>query len=473
MALVPGPDDGSAVRRKGHPILAWLIILGVVGFLAWRRAPGIEPGSEGFDPAVVEMQGRCVVGLADLLHVRGKSLLDAMGAEGGLLAFGQGLRLAVVAGEISGPSQARKELTNLEKASALGKASVPTAEQKRLSRILNELYSHYEDEDWAGGLAEPLRQEVLQQLGWFGELALAPADGPDQDLRQSVLSQAHRAAVGLLAYGVIVLFVGTIGLALAMALLVLLLLGRLHSGIRAGVGAGGIYAETFALYLLSSVGFGLVARILPVGGDAWLPLRSGLAALGTLIVLAWPVLRGIRWRQVRQDIGWTLGRQPALEPLLGAGCYAAAVPMVFVGLVTFTVLTLLARRLGMAPPPPTHPILHWLTRADWLGRLQIVLDACVVAPLVEESMFRGFLYRHLREATAAKGAVRSVILSAVASSFIFAVIHPQGILFVPVLMALALAFALAREWRGTLVPPMIAHAITNGLALMLVLFTLG
>jgi membrane protease YdiL (CAAX protease family) len=58
----------------------------------------------------------------------------------------------------------------------------------------------------------------------------------------------------------------------------------------------------------------------------------------------------------------------------------------------------------------------------------------------------------------------SVLISAVAVSFLFAVIHPQGLLAVPMLMALALAFALMREWRDTLLPPMIAHGINNAVA---------
>jgi membrane protease YdiL (CAAX protease family) len=52
-------------------------------------------------------------------------------------------------------------------------------------------------------------------------------------------------------------------------------------------------------------------------------------------------------------------------------------------------------------------------------------------------------------------------------SFLFAVIHPQGFLAVPPLMSLALAFTLMREWRGTLLPPMIAHGINNAVATLL------
>jgi membrane protease YdiL (CAAX protease family) len=50
-------------------------------------------------------------------------------------------------------------------------------------------------------------------------------------------------------------------------------------------------------------------------------------------------------------------------------------------------------------------------------------------------------------------------------ALIFAVIHPQGLAAVPVLGALAVSFALIREWRGSLVGPMVAHALNNGTVL--------
>jgi membrane protease YdiL (CAAX protease family) len=55
---------------------------------------------------------------------------------------------------------------------------------------------------------------------------------------------------------------------------------------------------------------------------------------------------------------------------------------------------------------------------------------------------------------------------------VFAVVHPQGLIAVPVLMGLALGFTLAREWRGSLVPGMVAHSLNNGLVTLLILLTL-
>src|SRR6185312_9808174 len=117
--------------------------------------------------------------------------------------------------------------------------------------------------------------------------------------------------------------------------------GRLRGGLRVGYSHGGVYAETFAVYMLLYLALGLAGRYLVGRFDIRVGTLalSGLAALCSLAALVWPVLRGIPWRQVRQDIGWQMGSRPWLEPLLGVGCYAMALPMVFVALLLMIGLT--------------------------------------------------------------------------------------------------------------------------------------
>jgi membrane protease YdiL (CAAX protease family) len=122
---------------------------------------------------------------------------------------------------------------------------------------------------------------------------------------------------------------------------------------------------------------------------------------------------------------------------------------------------------------PAHPIISEFANPNvWLF-LQVFFVASVVAPIVEETMFRGVLYRHLREATGWTGTFLSVVFSGTVASFIFAVIHPQGIVAVPALMALAYGFTIAREWRGSLIAPMVAHGINNGVLMTFVMVALG
>ncbi|MDC0294854.1 CPBP family intramembrane metalloprotease, partial [Mariniblastus sp.] len=95
--------------------------------------------------------------------------------------------------------------------------------------------------------------------------------------------------------------------------------------------------------------------------------------------------------------------------------------------------------------------------------LMIFLTACVAAPIVEETVFRGILYRHLRDVKSFSARWMSVLFAAIINALIFAAIHPQGIYGVPVLAMLAIGFSFAREWRGSLVSSMAMHAIHNTL----------
>src|SRR5690348_16325432 len=103
--------------------------------------------------------------------------------------------------------------------------------------------------------------------------------------------------------------------------------------------------------MLLFLGLGFAARY----ALRWISLQhgtialSGVVALCSLAALGWPVLRGIPWRQVRQDIGWNAGRRPWLEPLYGIGCYLLALPMLLVGVLLTVLLTKLRDEFGWGP----------------------------------------------------------------------------------------------------------------------------
>ncbi|MBX9791750.1 MAG: CPBP family intramembrane metalloprotease [Pirellulales bacterium] len=195
-----------------------------------------------------------------------------------------------------------------------------------------------------------------------------------------------------------------------------------------------------------------------------LPVRFSIPLVGGLVALGWPVLRGVPWSTVRREIGWLRGRAGLGEPIVGLGCYLMGIPLLFGGILV-TLLLIKIRGAGTAagPPLPSHPIVELVADGDWLWRLLLFVDAAVLAPIVEETMFRGVLYRHLREASARWSRWLSVLASATVTSFLFAIIHPQGWMAVPALMALAYTFTIAREWRESLIPCMVAHGVQNGL----------
>jgi membrane protease YdiL (CAAX protease family) len=177
---------------------------------------------------------------------------------------------------------------------------------------------------------------------------------------------------------------------------------------------------------------------------------------------------------VCHDIGWT--RESFLKNVgIGIATYAAWLPMVLVGIFSVFVLMMmfpLSADVGEfeLPASPSHPIMHLMMSGDSVMWIGVFLAACVAAPIVEETMFRGVLYRHLRERGIQWQRVTSVAVAAIVNGVIFAAIHPQGVLAIPLLTTLAIGFTLAREWRGSLVSSITMHALNNSMVTAVMFF---
>ena len=444
----PEPVSQQPRPRRGWPSVAWIVILGVVGVILWRNSrPADESTAEWLVP--MQMEGRYLVGAANSgiqipradLYKQAKERFDK-GSDS------KRLRFAVLAGELSGPEEARRVLAGLK----------PSEEGTLLSRL------------YAGEEISPAERIKLEtSLGWFGELAVG---GQDDEARARALSPARRTFFGLVG----VIFVGFGGLLLGGFFLVLLgvlaHMGKLRGGVVSGGGNGGIYAETFALYMALFIGASFLIRFLTrYLPEDWRGLwLSAVVMILSLAALAWPVIRGVRWADVRRDLGLYSGGIADIP--LGIGTYLSALPLLGLGLLVMLGMMFVRRRMGMEVPEeagPSHPIIGIALSGDIWAWVQMIFVACVLAPLVEEIMFRGALYQHLREIGPGLAKWASVAFSVLLSGFVFAAIHPQGWLGVPILMSLATAFALSREWRGSLIPAMIAHAINNGMSTLMLL----
>jgi membrane protease YdiL (CAAX protease family) len=523
------PDRGRP-HRKGWALIAWIVILPLVGFvvvaqeLEKRLPAGADEGAEHTEEIMARMQGRYLVGARGAPGVRGEDLLDqARDLNHG--SVGQRLRFVILTGELIGPEKALERLGELDELIA-DRAVMPTEDEELALDILGRLYEDYTAKRWTAPSVNAAERELLKrELGWYGDLALTPPNHPEPAAREQVLAPARRTAWiligGLIGAGAFGLF----GFIFLIMFAVMAANGTIRSGLEIedepkenepvllqpvdeppvllpvdepGPGplsqaypdpsltdpasfegdpssterriiAGGVYAETFAVWLVLFLIFSTVAVLLP-GNDKL--LLAGVGMLLSLLAVLWPVLRGVSWRQVRRDAGLALGRNPLVEIVMAIPCYAMTIPLFVVGLL----LTLLLMHwfpgdsaAQLAPLAQgrkiAHPIIGPAAEAKGWQLAQIFLLASFCAPVVEETMFRGFLYRHLREATNRWGVFLSLLLSATASSFLFAAIHPQGLVAVPALMGLAFGFCLAREWRGTLLTPMIMHAFHNGMLL--------
>jgi membrane protease YdiL (CAAX protease family) len=473
-------DDGFRQRPRaiGYPLLAWLAILAMVSLIVLlprlRHKQQHDPEAGKGAQYMLEMQCKYFVGAAGLPGVNGSQLYQEAGA------FNAGppelrARFVVLAGELKDAKEASKLLHELTEKLNSHKVEL-SAEQLHVWTALRQLYKDYEQQLWdAPSLAEADRTVLRNELGWFGRLALAPAQGSDVDARKAVLAPTQRTVIAFVTAGLVALAMGVAGLVGLVMLIVLMVSGVIGSRLNAGSPLGGVYAETFAVWMLLFLVLGLAAALIP--WDEGMLLLNTASFFLSLTALAWPVLRGAPWRQVRHEIGWTGGRTPWLEPLWGLVCYASTLPLLLIGfLLTLALMAISGLLPGSGTAnefgplqTPSHPIIQWISESGWPGRLQVLFVACVGAPVIEETMFRGVLYRHLRDTTAAWRIGTSVVFSATINSFVFAVIHPQGFVAVPALMALALGFSLAREWRGSLLAPMTAHATNNFLLTMLML----
>lgn len=96
----------------------------------------------------------------------------------------------------------------------------------------------------------------------------------------------------------------------------------------------------------------------------------------------------------------------------------------------------------------------------------------VITPIIEEMIFRGFLYGKLREVLAGKiSNLASIIISVVLTSALFGLMHGQWNVGVDV-FGLSVILCLLREITGTIHAGILLHILKNGIAFYLV-FVLG
>jgi membrane protease YdiL (CAAX protease family) len=184
-------------------------------------------------------------------------------------------------------------------------------------------------------------------------------------------------------------------------------------------------------------------------------------ALYLLLMLLpfWPRLRGIPAGEWREGLGLDRGKGVWRE--IGAGLvgYLTGFPIFMVGIGLTLVLAVLADERA------AHPAVDQASEGV-VGIIGLLLAATIWAPWVEETVFRGALYRYLRSRT-------STFWSAATVGFFFAVVHPQGYVTVPALMSLGAVLAYIRQWRGSILASMAAHAAHNLVLVGVLAFTLS
>jgi len=97
-------------------------------------------------------------------------------------------------------------------------------------------------------------------------------------------------------------------------------------------------------------------------------------------------------------------------------------------------------------------------------RLAVMVMAIIVAPVAEEVIFRGYLYPVGKR-------YAGPFFAMVLSSLIFAALHGHTA-SLPALFTLAMCLGLAYEKTGTLLVPMVMHAVFNAVSVAAIMFLL-
>lgn len=201
---------------------------------------------------------------------------------------------------------------------------------------------------------------------------------------------------------------------------------------------------------LAAAPLGLMEGTTPLARAAW---TLALEALLLALVL---IARHVFTKPAGVDLGFRPTR-PLRALGVGALAYLLLWPVLVIVLLP---LGSLFEKLGL--PTQSHPIVEQLQgAAENPGAFALwLVIAAVLAPLLEEAVFRGSLHGAVESRL---GGWAALFLVAV----LFAIIHPQVGLGLVGVFLVGLALSLVRIHEGTLWPGVVLHAINNGVALLL------
>lgn len=357
------------------------------------------------------------------------------------------VRSAIVAAELLGQAEGLRRLDALEQEATPGGA------------LAGDIYwlkrAYTEGRE---GLTAEAEASLKARHGWFGALAVARGNSTAA-LLKTPESEGGEALVRTFSrLGLMNLALAVVGVIAAASLFAFWRNGFFESAAFEKASHPEVYLEAFNIFLL--------LFIVLVGVQVLSMWTTGSVSVAMFVVVelllwttalgvVWPWLRGVPADEAAQDLGWTRGEGIGAEMLCGALAFLASIPVLWiVGMVVR--LGVDAAGLGAAEeetigfPSYRRPLGNsWIVL--WAG----TLSAVVWAPLVEETFYRGAMYRAVRERL---GPWVAVPLTAVA----FGVAHPYSLDGLIIVSIAGVGFALLREWRGSLIAPVTMHVLHNG-----------
>jgi membrane protease YdiL (CAAX protease family) len=365
------------------------------------------------------------------------------------------LRGAVSLAEFSGPEAGLKQLEAFMARELKPGEEALAVDGRLLKQVLSDPPVALSDAEMVG---------LRERHGFFADLAVSRGKPSTDPVRAELESGGVQIILVAIAAGGAALlgFFGAIAGVVVMVMQVTKKNFR-FAFVRPSGGASTLFLEAFLLFLggfaILHIGFPLVlsaAGVLKPGvaPPAWQMAVTLLLQWSLLLTIFWPLVRGVSWEQWKQATGWHSGK--GLWREIGAALvgYAAMLPFLVLVMALLAVYIMWRQAQDPGAAPPSNPVAELVAGAGWVELLLVFALMTIWAPVVEETFFRGMLYRHLRGRM-------GVLLATVISALWFGFMHGySGILLMPVI-TIGAGFALMREWRGSLLPVVIAHAIHN------------
>lgn len=211
----------------------------------------------------------------------------------------------------------------------------------------------------------------------------------------------------------------------------------------------GVFVCLF-LAMLLALAISALTKDLPEGQQKFLrSIANTLTFQCAVIALTHQFLRtnGVRWGEF---FGWST---PHAGRAALAGILLAILALPFILLLNNLSREVITQISG---EPPLQPAIQVLDVAQSIPqRIIFALSTMVFAPLAEEILFRGVLYRTVQQL----GFPR---LALYGTSFVFALIHGSMMTLLP-LTVLAIALCKLYDRTGRLLAPVLAHATFNAI----------
>ncbi len=308
--------------------------------------------------------------------------------------------------------------------------------------------------------------KIIADMGWIGSLFISKTrlysdpNSTEQVRNKLLLEAKHRTLFFsmLLAIAAIFLFFGGI---LFLVFIFKAFSGTLKLNFNTSKIRSILILETFVLYLFCMNLIFLTSKLSFPSINQQLYL-TGFGTLSLILLISWPKFFGESFSKIRQTTGLEFIspikfiKNVLLAPTFVAACWPIFILIIFI-------YQILLNFFNVNISSAEHPVVPIFIASNSNTVIFLLfLFAVIIAPIVEEIMFRGVLYSWLRTKL---GALNSIMISAL----IFASVHPQGAVGIIPLMLIGCILGFLREWRGNLVACVIAHATVNGAVLSIIL----